>query len=661
MNRMWQAAFGFFIFHLMALGSTIVAEQRLADFRHIVVPDDAKSTEMAAAEELAQFVGRIVETKLDIMPWSKYMGTIGGKSVAGLKFFVGTSVAEQVLKTKLAPWQSEEWLLKTVPAGLVIAGDDADRDPWSSQTAAGSMLATYVLLDDHLGCRWFWPGPFGEHVPTDKNATVPTLDLRQTPAFAIRSPSHGYSTYQTKQFNDDAKRWYRRSRLGWVRSAVFGHSWFDAFNLRNDETFKQHPEWFALVKLKRQPPQMCTTNPEVIERMVEHVLNGKSDIMHISPSDGGGFCECERCRALDVPGLLAYDGKNPQLSDRIFTYANEVARRVREKNPNRGCGMFAYTFYNKPPVRIEKLEPNLYLSFVFQSASFRDPEALAQWRESVSGWQKLGAKMVVREGWGNHYYFDMPLPHERILMDNIAEAHRLGFMAAYGDASKSFATNAPTYWALTRILWNPQRDRDAVMPEFYRDAYGPVAAQMQKFFETYCRSLDEHWAERDRVIPTSGIAYANMISSWRKLYPTSVVDEAERHLLEAERLVPPGEYADRVRFHRFGHDYTRMMLDLLEAYRQAAAAGAKVVFPAGPGGEKDDPPAREAALRKAYELGERREQMLLDHRDWAGPDEGLYAFTNDRGLRQWHAQVKKELGIDKPTRLTLEQLKGEAK
>jgi hypothetical protein len=91
------------------------------------------------------------------------------------------------------------------------------------------------------------------------------------------------------------------------------------------------------------------------------VLAGKTDVVSISPSDGGGFCECERCRALDVPGLLAYDNKHPQLSDRIFTYANEVARRVREQDPKKGVGMFAYTYYNRPPQKIDKLEPNLYL------------------------------------------------------------------------------------------------------------------------------------------------------------------------------------------------------------------------------------------------------------------------------------------------------------
>ncbi len=137
------------------------------------------------------------------------------------------------------------------------------------------------------------------------------------------------------------------------------------------KTFDEHPEWFALVNGKRRPPQMCTTHPEVLERMVDYVLAGKADIMNISPSDGGGFCECDRCKALDVPGVLSYDRKTTQLSDRMFTYANEVARRVREKNPAKGCGMFAYTYYHKPPLKIAKLEPNLYLSFAFQCGAHR--------------------------------------------------------------------------------------------------------------------------------------------------------------------------------------------------------------------------------------------------------------------------------------------------
>ena len=100
------------------------------------------------------------------------------------------------------------------------------------------MLAVYTLLEDHLGVRWFWPGAFGEHVPENAGALVPGLMERRTPGFEIRSVELGYSSiYHTKEFNDAARRWARRSRLGWVKSAVFGHSWEAAFDLRKGETF----------------------------------------------------------------------------------------------------------------------------------------------------------------------------------------------------------------------------------------------------------------------------------------------------------------------------------------------------------------------------------------------------------------------------------------
>jgi len=627
----------------------------LAEFQTIVLADDAGGVARAAAEELSHYVGRITGRAPEIVAWSKRPE---GKN--GLSFFVGTEAAEQVLGKPLGPWKEEEYLLKTIPEGLVLAGSDEAGDPWSGAISAGTMLGVYTLLDDHLGVRWFWPGPTGEHVPHNPGATVPSLDVRQIPKLAIRSVSPGYTAYHTPAFRDAARKWARRARLAWAKSAVFGHSWFDAFNLRNTESFDKHPEWFALVKGVRRGPQMCTTNPEVIDRMVEYVINGKPDIVNISPSDGGGFCECERCRALDVPGVLAYDKKSPQLSDRIFTYANEIARRVREKTPNKSVGIIAYTFYNRPPLKIEKLEPNVYISFVYQAAAHRDPQNLAEWRSLVDGWKKLGAKLVIREGWGNHYYHDLPFLHDRLIVENFAEAYRLGFVAAYGEGSKNFATMAPNYWALQRMMWDPTRNTAAVMPEFYRDAYGPAAEPMRAFFETYSRALDEHWAERDRHVDTTGIAYANVINAWRRFIPESAVDEAEAHLAEAERLAPKGEYADRVALHRLGQDYARLMLELLDTYKKLGELGVDLDTFASLARlsktTRENSAEREALLKRAYELGTRREAMLLANRDRPGPDEGLYAFTIDSDIRRWHKQVKAELKIDAPSKLTKAQL-----
>ncbi|HWL51747.1 MAG TPA: DUF4838 domain-containing protein [Chthoniobacteraceae bacterium] len=644
-------------FTMFATARAEIATQRLADFRRVVVADDAPPVAQFAAEELAQYAGRVAGQTLEVVPLSRYQA-----DADGLSFFVGEAAGEKALGQKPGPWKIEEWLLQTVPQGLVLAGDDRPGKALSLNIAAGSQLAVYTLLDETLGVKWFWPGAFGEHVPARPDAELPVFRIRRTPELIIRSYSVGYpGKYHTEAFNDEARKWRRRTRQGWTAPAVFGHSWYGAFGFgdkeKTAELVKTHPEWFALVNGKRRPPQMCTTNPEVIEHMVHHVLaDRKNAISTISPSDGGGFCQCERCTALDVPGLMAYDGKTPQLSDRIFTYANEIARRVREKDPAKGVGMFAYTFYNQPPTRIEKFEPNLYLSFVYPAMINVDPQMQKEWKELVLEWKKVSPHIVMREGWGNHYLLDLPFPHEEEIMTAFSFGSECGFVAAYGEGSKAFSTQAPNTWAVMRMMWNPKQDTASLMREFYRMAYGPAADAMQAYFGTFRDAIRANWPNRRLVVPTRRMAYANLLNSWDILYPPSVLDDAEKCLEEAIRLAPEGEYGDRVAFHGFGFEYTRTLVELLRCYHDLANRGVDlggfVNFESLPHDEAKE----KELLRRAYELGEKRETLLLAHRDHAAIDEGLYAYANDKGIRQWHAAVKQRLDIGTPTRLTLESL-----
>ncbi|MEZ5432443.1 MAG: hypothetical protein R3F31_14945 [Verrucomicrobiales bacterium] len=147
------------------------AAQKLSDFQRVVIADDANAVQRAAADELASHVSRITGRKVETMKASAFALA----TTAGPSFFVGDGAAEMALGKSPKPWKTEEWMLRSVPRGLVLAGDDGVGDPWSIATAAGSMLAVYTLLEDHLGVRWFWPGAFGEHVPENAEALVPGL------------------------------------------------------------------------------------------------------------------------------------------------------------------------------------------------------------------------------------------------------------------------------------------------------------------------------------------------------------------------------------------------------------------------------------------------------------------------------------------------------
>jgi len=45
--------------------------------------------------------------------------------------------------------------------------------------------AAYALLEN-LGCRWFFPADWGEVIPEKKTLTVPELNIRSKPDFAMR-------------------------------------------------------------------------------------------------------------------------------------------------------------------------------------------------------------------------------------------------------------------------------------------------------------------------------------------------------------------------------------------------------------------------------------------------------------------------------------------
>lgn len=641
------------------------ARQRLADFRRVVVDDHALPVTRFAAEDLAEYAGRVAGAKLEIVPLSKY-----DPAAEGLSFFVGEAAGEKVLGQKLGPWKQEEWMLKTVPQGLILAGDDKPGPAISpehqvgSSVAAGSQLATYTFLDDTLGVKWLWPGPFGEHVPSRPEFELPHFDVRRVPDLIIRSYIVGYPPkYHTKAFSVEAAKWQRRTRQAWVPTALFRHSWEEIFGLRDkqraEQLLKEHPEWFALHNGKRHTKKMCTTNPEVLDIVTNFVLNDKNRaISSISPEDGGGFCECENCRALDIPGLLSYDGIRPQISDRIFTYANEIARRVREKQPGKGVGIFAYTYYNEPPVKIERLEPNLYISFVFQAMAHVDPAVQEEWKQRTQRWKRLAPNLVMREGWGNHYLIDMPFPHDKEIIEAFQFGYQNGFIAAYGEGSKAFASQAPNAWAAVRMMWDPKQDPANLMKEFYRVAYGPAADAMEAYFGTFRKALEENYPKRHFIIPNRGMSYSNILNSWHLIYPAEILEEAEKHLQEAERIAPPGEYADRVKFTRFGFEYTRNMLELLRCYRDLAQMGVKLKAFENLENLPRDPARERDLLRRAYELGEKREDFMLAHRDWAAVDEGLYAhIANGRQGLPWHNTIKKMLGIRTPSRVTEESLK----
>src|SRR5262249_55761592 len=130
-----------------------------------------------------------------------------------------------------------------------------------------------------------------------------------------------------------------------------GHAW-QTIILDDRKTFDAHPEYLALVKGKRQGPQLCVSNPDVRRLVADWALEQlrkrpELDMVSLETSDGDGHCECDQCRKLG------------SISDRVFGLANDVARVVAKERPGKMVGLYAYNDHGEPPTF--DLEPNVYV------------------------------------------------------------------------------------------------------------------------------------------------------------------------------------------------------------------------------------------------------------------------------------------------------------
>ena len=73
----------------------------------------------------------------------------------------------------------EGFVIKTVVISLILAGN-ADGE------YRGAIYAIYAFPEE-LGCRWFFPGEFGEAIPEIDIISVRAMDRIERPSFRIRN------------------------------------------------------------------------------------------------------------------------------------------------------------------------------------------------------------------------------------------------------------------------------------------------------------------------------------------------------------------------------------------------------------------------------------------------------------------------------------------
>ncbi len=485
-----------------------------------------------------------------------------------------TSGAELAIRTDDAPrTERVEIRLAVTPLGITAGGDPAaqivHQDGYTIQSSGrmitimggsprGTLYGVYDFVERALGVRWFMPGEMGEDILPAKTIPVPELAIVKNPAF----PSVSGFTWAG---GPGAEDWELRSRVRIGKAVSFGHNWYNIYRF-SQPVFEKNPEMFAMVGGKRgYSTQLCTGNPEVVKVTVEAArryfkANPDSPLFSISPNDGNGWCECDRCRKIDA----LYGITDGSLADRFVHYANEVLTELEKTDPGKRVGIYAYAEHTVPP-RKARPKANYETALTHQPWAFchvhaiDDPSCPANrdFLAYLKGWMALTRHVGVYEYYG-HFFAFTPWPIVHSIRRDIPLFRRLGVERFISETQQNWANQGINFYVAAKLVDDPDRDVDALLGEYFWRFYGKARDPMRRYFDLWEDAMRQTSPAGDR-------GYA-----WQSMFTPALVSEAGLLLAQAESLAKSDseKVRARVAFARLGFGYTEAYTQMLDAARR---------------------------------------------------------------------------------------------
>jgi len=308
----------------------------------IVVGEDAPELANAAAEDLHHHIQLASGA---VIPISE--GRTGpGQEEAVI--VVGSGSLSRILGVDGRTLREEEFVVRTRPLYLVLAGRDTEIDGQLADRGMPTLWAVAHLLDRYLGVRWLWPGEAGTFVPKRRTFEVPEIDERLRPSlearvlYALPGPRPGVEPMlkgeRAERFTREAKVWMQHHLLGSRCKLTFSHcfaQWWKRYH-------EDHPDYFAVCPPAYSQPcpsedrvKLNLGNPAVEDQVIaEWEEAGRPESWCVGPNDGAGFCVGEATRAMDdppdQPTMDIWEGK-AKLGTRYVKFWNGLITRMRQK------------------------------------------------------------------------------------------------------------------------------------------------------------------------------------------------------------------------------------------------------------------------------------------------------------------------------------------
>ncbi|MDD5706432.1 MAG: DUF4838 domain-containing protein [Kiritimatiellae bacterium] len=451
----------------------------------IVHASDCQPAERYAAQELSDYLHEMTGATFPVVDETQAPRT--------RRIVVGPCELSRRLldKETVEKLESEEIVVRTSGCDLVLVGG----------SPRGTLYAAYHLLDNVLGVRW-WAAD-ATFVPRKPELNIPALNILQEPAFATRGELHFVSAW-----NQDWSAHNRVNRMcyatwdpgapaattvsftidekhgGGILYPMPGQKNCHTFYayLPAEKYFDAHPDWFAEINGKRvRNSQPCLSNPDVLKVVTEAVLedlrqNPGATMVNVSQIDGSdNYCRCDKCRKIDEE-----EGSG---AGTLLRFVNAVAEQVEKVRPDVLVETLAY-LHTRPAPKLTRPRANVAVRLCnFGACDFMrafDAPVNAKILDNLRDWSSISPHLFF---WDYMLGYLRPYPNLRTIGPNLRVLAQQGVKGCLIEGSHFTAAEFDELrtWLLSRLLWNPFQDDQALIAEFVHGYYGPAGQYVLKY------------------------------------------------------------------------------------------------------------------------------------------------------------------------------------
>ncbi|MFA6568190.1 MAG: DUF4838 domain-containing protein [Victivallales bacterium] len=419
---------------------------------------------------------------------------------AGVKLLAGCD-----LKPRPDAFAEEGYVLRTVGNDIYIVGN---QDVFYRGTAYGC----YAFLE-RLGCRWYFPGDWGEVIPKSATVAVPELNVESHPDFPVRHVWMDGFMSMTPAQHKEFKQWSVKAGLN------PGHKYYMLYRfypnatdgslvslLPPKEYGTNHPDFYATRADGTLPTNgstmLCLSNPDVLTESIKNLkegFEGKPKVSMItmtgagfSPPDGSPYCYCKACKGGDGNFFYPRYIHKPMSSELYFRFMAELAKAFPEKY----ISAMAYAGREMPPQGLRSVPPNLVITYAPISCDVLHPDNHPKsWRcqekwSILSQYRRLTPHVLVYDyNPGLLQGYCVPERMTENLAVNIPMYKKLDIKGMSTEGKNAGMETWLSYYVMGKLLWDSKTDVNQLKTEFYTNFFGDAGSSVRAWWDTIAETL----------------------------------------------------------------------------------------------------------------------------------------------------------------------------